>query len=359
MNAIRAIFKKLPAKERVDFYEFLLTLLENGEDVQRSIGSVGETLQKQADSMHLGKGDLVNTARLYKEVEGQLRQGRKLHEALIGRIPDSEVLMLMAGDTGSLSDALEAAAAEAKGTAEMQSAFTKGLLYPGGLALLIVVAMHWIGNNLLPTLTRLKPLEEWAPSEQNLYWATNNVGLWLPLAILVLVGLGALVSFVNATVVGSPRERIHVIPPFNVIRKLTAASYLTTLSSLIKAGEPVHKALERMAASSRSAYLVYYIDQALRNIRAGLASRGVGKALASNLFSPWVMVKLEIYSRGDTKGFAGKMADIADDARQEAMGAITKFSKLISTIMLVLVAGVIGFTVLTMYGITSSLQGGM
>lgn len=358
-QALKAVFRKLAAAERVEFYAFLLTLLENGEDVQRAIGSVGDILETQAAKLKLGGGQLKKSAQLYKDVEQELRRGRKLHEALIGRIPDSEVLMLMAGDTGNLKDALLAASAEAKAAAEMKAAFIKGLLYPGMLAFLVVVAMNWIGSNLLPTLTKLKPLEEWSPAEQNLYWATNNVGVWLPLVIITLIGVSALIAFINASVVGGPREKIHSVPPLNVIRKLTAASYLTTLSSLVKAGEPVHIALERMATSSRSAYMVYYIDQSLRNIRAGLASRGVGKALASNLFSPWVMVKLEIYSRGGTTGFANKMADLASDARGEAMSAIGGFSKLIAIIMLLVVAGVIGFTVITMYGITASLQGGM
>lgn len=359
MEAIKTFFSKIGANERVEFYGFTLTLVKSGQNLQTSMSNIADILERQAGEIMFGKGRLLATAKLYRYVEERLRQGMALHEALDGRVPDSELMMLMAGSRGNLADGLEAAMLDAKASSEMKAAFAKGLMYPLGLAALVVVAMNWIGGNLLPTLIKLKPLNEWTESQQTLYWATNNVGTWLPMVLLAVIALIALIILVNKTVVGGTREKIHSIPPLNVIRKITAATYLTTLSSLVTAGETLKTALERMSASSSSDYLVHYVEQSLNNFRAGLASQGPGKALGSKLFSPWVMVKLEIYSKGGEAEFADKMLAIANDARGEAMETIGKFSKLISTGMLIVAAGVIGFTVLTMYGITGSLQGGM
>lgn len=358
IDKLKAFFSKIPAQDRVEFYGFLSTLLDSGMNLQNACGMVAETLEEQAADKLFGKGQILKSAKLYRYVEEKLRGGQSIHAALAGRVPDSEVMMLMAGDQGNLQDGLNAAAGSAASSSEMRNTFLKGLMYPVGMFLLLVIAMNWIGNNLLPTLTALVDIDQWTPNQQNLYWATQNIGTWLPIVLTVLVSLIVLVSVVNRFVVGEIREKIHAIPPLNVIRQVTAATLLTTLSSLILAGETMRGALDRMANSSSSNYLVFYIEQALNNIRAGLAAKGPGKAIASKLFTPWIVVKLELYSRGDAGAFAEKMADIAKDARTEAMKTITGFSKLLGTIMLFLVGGVIGFTVITMYSITGSMQSG-
>lgn len=358
IDKIRAFFNTIPASDRVEFYGFLSTLLDSGMSLQNACGLVAETLEDQAADKLFGKGQILKTAKLYRYVEERLRGGQAIHTALAGRVPDSEVMMLMAGDQGNLQDGLKAAAASSASSSEMRNTFVKGLLYPVGMFALLIVAMNWIGNNLLPTLTALVDIEKWTPNQQNLYWATQNIGTWLPIVLTIITGIILFVSAVNRFVVGDVREKIHGIPPLNVIRQVTAATFLTTLSSLILSGETMRGALERMAKSSSSAYLVFYIESALNNIRAGLAAKGPGRAIASKLFTAWIVVKLELYSRGDAGAFAEKMADIAKDARVDAMKTITGFSKLLGTIMLFLVGGVIGFTVITMYSITGSMQSG-
>lgn len=358
IDNIKIFLDKVPAADRVEFYSFLSTLLDSGINLQSACGLVAETLEDQAADKLFGKGQILKSAKLYRYVEDHLRSGQALHTALASRVPDSEVMMLMAGDQGSLKDGLEAAGRSAKSSAEMIGTFLKGLMYPVGMFLLLVVAMNWIGNNLLPTLTALVELEKWTPNEQKLYWATQNIGIWLPIVLTIFAAAVGLVAVVNRLVIGDAREKIHAIPPLNVIRQVTSATMLTTLSSLILAGETMRGALDRMSESSNSNYLIHYIEQSLNNIRAGLAARGPGKAIASKLFTPWIIVKLELYSRGNADAFAEKMGEIAQDARADAMKTITGFSKLLGTAMLLLVAGVIGFTVITMYSITGSMQSG-
>lgn len=355
---IKGYFDNIPAKERVDFYGFIKTLLDSGMSLQDACGMVASTLEHQAANRIMGKGNLLRSAKLYRFTEQQLRSGDPLHTALAGRVPESEAMMIMAGSKGSLSDGLAAAERTAKNSAKMKETFFKGLMYPGGMAIAVVVAMNWIGNNLLNTLIALKPLEEWSNSEQNFYWATQNISTWLPITIMTLVAIGFGFATIHRLVVGSKREKIHGIPPLNVIRQTTAVTFLTTLSSLILAGETMRGALQSMESASRSPYTMHYIRLALQNIRIGLAAKGPGKAIASNLFTPWIVVKLELYSRGNADQFSHKMTEIADDAQENAIKTINGFSKLIGTTMLAVAAAIIGFTVITMYSITGSMQAG-
>lgn len=359
MTKLKAFFEKVGAREREDFYGFLARLVDSGFDIMGASGAVADTLERQANTTIFGKGKLLAAAKLYRHVESEQRKGTPLHEALAGKIPDSEVMMLMAGAEGSIINGLNAAKKEAESSAKIKESFIKGLMYPAGVSALVIFAINWLGSNLLPTLTMLKPIEKWSSSEQDLYWITTNVAVWLPFLLIGLAGLIGGIVAINQLVVGSVRERIHSIPPFNVIRKTTAATYLSTLSSLVQAGSTMQGALNQMGNSTKSSYLRHYIDIALNNWRAGLASQGPGKAIGSPLFSPWVMVKLDIYSRGSSEAFAETMGDIANDARDEAVATIGGLSKLINTLIMIIAAGIIGFTIITMYGITGSLQGGI
>ena len=357
MSVVKEWFDKIGANERVEFYDFTITLLDSGRSLLETMGKVARTIEQQADKIVIGKGKLLKQAKLYRFVELGLRDGKPLHTILTGRIPDSEVMMIMAGGQGDLETGLRSAMSDAKGKAAMRKAIIAGLSYPVVLAFLVVGAISWVGTNLMPTLVMLKPVEQWAQSEQNMYWLSHNVGTWFPVAAIVLTLYVVLVNVVNYYVLGDAREKIHGIPPLNIIRKVTAATLLTTLASLLRSGATLRVGLERVQLASKSPYLISYVEQALTNIRLGLSAKGPGRALGSRLFSPDVMVKLEVFGEGKSAQFAGKLEDIAAQARQEAMNTISRVAKITSMLLMFTVAGVIGFTVLMMFSLIGSMGG--
>lgn len=350
--------RNIPAAKREEFYGFLTTLIKSETRLQDATGKVADVLEAQAKETYLSRVSLNSTAKLYRYVERELRKGNALSVSLRGIVPDDEIMMLVAGERGNLVDGLEAATIEANAKSEMANAFKKGLAYPAGLLVFLLVALNWIGSNLLPTLAQLLPVNRWSESQQNLYWLTTNVGAWVPIIVGFLALLGFAVIMLNKTLVGAPREAVQSLPPFNTIRKITGANYLTTLSSLMTAGETLKDALHRMQANTESRYLGYYIDEALRKERTGAAAGGPGAIVGSKLFTPWIMVKLRIYGEGSVKDFAHKMLDIATDARQEAVGSILGSAKLVNILVLVLLGAVIGYTAVTMYSIIGTLQSG-
>lgn len=359
--SIKDIFsgpRTIPAAKRQEFYGFLTTLVRSGGRLQDSSRKVAEILEKQAQQVLVGRFELKSSARLYRHVEREMKKGNPLSVSLRGMVPDGEIMMLVAGERGNLVDGLVAAGIEAKAKAEIKTAFIKGLAYPMGLLAFLFVALNWIGSNLLPTLAVLVPVERWSESQQELYWITTNVPVWAPFFVGVLAVIALVVMAVNKSLVGAPREAIQVIPPFNIIRKMTGANYLTTLSSLMTAGETLKEALRRMQANTQSKYLQHYLSEALGKERTGGGAGGPGAIVGSKLFTPWIMVKLRIYGEGSVKDFANKMLDIAADARNDAIASILGGAKLINLFVLLLLGSVIGYTAITMYSIVGTLQGG-
>ena len=348
---------KIPVDQRVDFYGFMITLLSTSGSLQEASIKVAQVLEEQAEKATVGGGKLKKAAQLYRFISSSLREGKTLHVALSGRIPDSEAMLLLAGERGDLVDGLKAAIGQAKSEAEMRATLIKGLMYPAGLFILVVVAMNWIGNNLFPTLAMLKPIHQWTSGQQSVYWWTSSVGTWIPILLASLIGLGVVITIANRKVLGNARKLLDLLPPFNVIRRITSASLLTTTASLILAGDTTKDALVRIQQGSKSPYLRTSVKRIIGNLRLGEAAKGPGRAMNVPLFTPWVMVKLEIYGQGSITEFAQKMEEIANDARQEAMNSISGLSKLLNLIMLLVVGLVIGATVVTMYSITGSLRG--
>jgi type II secretory pathway component PulF len=359
--SIKDLFKgprKIPANKRQEFYGFLSTLVRSGGRLQDSSEKVAGILEAHANEVLLGRSELKNNAKLYRHVEREMKKGNPLSVSLRGMVPDGEIMMLVAGERGSLVDGLEAAMIEAKSKAEIKTAFVKGLAYPMGLLVFLFLALNWIGSNLLPTLAVLVPVEQWTDSQQKLYWITTNVPLWAPIFVAILVALGLALVALNNYLVGRPREMVQVVPPFNIVRKMTGANYLTTLSSLMTAGETLKDGLRRMRSNTSSKYLQYYLGVALARERSGSGAGGPGAIIGSKLFTPWIMVKLRIYGEGSIKDFADKMLDIAEDARVEAIEAILGGAKLVNLLVLLLLGSVIGYTAITMYSIVGTLQGG-
>jgi|GEM_PF-5480915 len=359
MEMIKQFINKIPAKNRIDIYGFLATLIESGFDIQKATGEVAAALEQQADIVLLEKGSLKKSASIYRHIEAEQRNGRGIQFSLADRVPDSELMMLLAGSEGDIVLGLRAAGKMAKSSAERQAKLIKGIAYPSALLVGVIFALHWIGNNLLATFADMKDVSQWEPMGQRVYWFANNIEIWTPILALILGGIAALSVAVNKKVQGDPREAIHWIPPLNLIRSITGATYLRTLASLILAGSTIQGALLTMRDRTGSEYMRHYLHVSVSNMRAGVARQGPGKAIGSKLFSPWVMVKMDIYSRGTVDKFIEALSEIADDAEAEAMKTIESLARWLNLILLVVAAGAILASLLTMLSISTSLQSGV
>ena len=359
INRVNGDGRKLGAQERIDFYGFLRALVENGKDIQGACGDVARSLERQASETLLGAGQLKRAAQLYRYIEAEQKLGNALHVSLAGRVPDTEVMMLLAGAEGDITKGLKSAQVAARRSNEIKKAIAKAISYPAFLSLGVVAAMDWIGSNLMQTLTLLKPISQWTGMEAAVYWVTTNVATWAPLALVCLLVLVGVSGLIHMKFIGPGREAISGIPPLNIFRRLTATTFLSTLSSLVLAGTTFQNGLTLMRRYTRSEYLRYYLDEAIRRMKSGLASEGAGKAIASKLFTPWIMVKLDIYSRGTTEEFTRHMDEIAEDAQNEAVESLQKLSRALNILCLAVIAGTVMVTVITLFGVIGSIRSGL
>lgn len=348
--------QKLSAAERLDFYSFIGTLVNKGKNLKDACSQIADTLDRQTAQIKVGGGSLKKTSAFYRDVSYQLRQGKRLSDVLDGRVPVGEVLMILSGERGSLEQGLKAAEIEAKAAQQVKDKLITAILYPCFLFLVVLGALSFVGTSLLPVVAQMVDPSKWSSAQQKFYWISQNIEVWLPLLLVILGGASVLVYVVNRKIVGKPREILQVIPPFNVIRHLTAASYLTTVSSLIMAGESLKGALGKIRDNSSSNYLNHYVRNALSRTRTGAVTRGPGAVIGDKIFTPWVMVKLEVFGDGDLESFTERMVLIADEARESALESVGGLSKILNIVMLLTAGITVGFAIVTMYSIIGDVQ---
>lgn len=346
----------MSVQERLNFYSFIRTLVSRGKKLQDACSQVADTLDRQVAMRKFGGGELKKSALLYRDIAYELRQGRRLSTIMESRAPVGEVLMILSGERGDLATGLKAAELEANAAKEVKERLTSAILYPCFLFLMVIGSLKFVGTSLLPVVAQIVDPSEWAESQRNFYWLSQNIGVWLPIFLATLAGIGAAIYITNKKLIGKKREMVQWLPPFNVIRHLTASSYLTTVSSLIFAGESLKGALGSILDNSSSKYLNYYVQNALSRTRTGAVTRGPGAVIGDRIFIPWVMVKLEVFGDGDLESFTERMISIADEARANALDSVGGLSKLLNVTMLITAGVTVGFAIVTMYSILGEIQ---
>src|SRR5690554_2451824 len=246
--------KRISAMRRVGFYDFVISLVEGGQNIQTACAEVRKVFMEQAGDNVMQKLAFKKDIELYGMVSQGLRNGHPLYRVLEGKIPQGEGMMLLAGERGDLVKGLKAARKEALDAKEIRETLIKAIAYPIIIFIGIIALMWWLGNTLLPGFADMVPVEQWAPAQQDMFWYTTNIHVWVPIALIIIGAIIGVITAVNRLVVGTPREALHPIPPFNVIRKLTSASLLSTLANLVMAGEPIKESLERIEKASTQPY---------------------------------------------------------------------------------------------------------
>lgn len=347
---------RIGVSQRIEFYGFLIALLESGKGLQEACEEIDQVVRNKATKYGVFSKLVASKARLYGETALGLRRGKTLAGTLMGRVPDNELMMLVAGGRGNIIEGLRAAHKEAVNVRAMHDTLIKGVMYPSGIFVVLLGMMYWMGQNLFPSFADIVPVDEWGAGAQRLYWMTTHIHVWVPLLMVALIGVGGLLWWVNRNVVGPVRERFHLVPPFNVVRAVTGANLLSTLVNLTVAGEPMKEALERITSNSTSPYLGYYAGVVLDEIRSGRSSAGPGAALQINLFDLWTQIQLEIYGRGSLADFTANIEGIAEQARTKAQKTVGRISMAMNIAMMMTAGGIIISALITIYSITETLR---
>ncbi len=332
--------KRLKSKEAAEFCRSLGTLLSAGVSLVRALSIVaGEETNKPEQT------------KLYEAVLRSVRQGNPMSEAMQEQgeaFPVLLIYMVRSAEAGGNMDRVILRMADHyEKEARLRSKVTSSMVYPCILAVLIVIVVLIIFTFVIPQFKSLFERMESLPLSTRIVMGFSD-GLkeyWLQF-LAGLLFFGVVFSFIR----NRPGFRfwwdkckVH-LPVFGrLLKSIYTARFGRTLSSLYSSGLPVMTALQVSRSTIGNSYIESQFDKVISLVRAGGAlSEGLDHV---DGFNRKLAASIRV---GEETGSLDRMLDsIADTLDYEAEQAMNRMVTFIEPVMIVVMAVVIGFVIIS------------
>ena len=248
--------------------------------------------------------------------------------------------------SGALDEALTELARFVRERQTLQSRLTSALIYPCILLVLGIAVVLFLMSTVIPQLLTVlvasgKPL----PASTMLLKHGSDLLLgWWPVLLLVAVGLAAVATGVLRTQRGlllwhRALLRMPLIGP--LLGKTLVAQFAQMTAMLLRSGIPFVEAIETVTQSTRNRVL----REELAAIRAAVeAGQDVAPTLeGSRVFPP--LVRHLVAVGQETGELPAMLAQLESGYATEVRLAVGRFSAALEPLLIVILAGLIGFVV--------------
>ena len=331
----------ISTKDLMTITQQLSTLVDSGLTLDDGLS----TLVKLAENEKIRS--------ILSDIRKQVHAGSSFADALAEH-PDVfsklYVNMVRAGEAGGLvGEALDRLATFLEKSVELRSSIRTAMAYPSMLFVLGGSAVIVLIKYVVPQFSKL----------------FEDMGAALPLPTQILLGISTLVNdywlaLLLGTVAGVVAFRLYIksdkgrlwwdgfllkLPLFGpLIRKIEVSRFSLTMATLLKSGVPVLQAMEIV----QSILINRVISDAVGNIRQALKR---GKGLSGPLQEAGVFppMAVQMITVGETSGTLDNMLNkVSHTYDKEVAQAIKQLISLIEPFMILLMAVIIGFIVISM-----------
>lgn len=294
------------------------------------------------------------------EVRDRVREGALLSEALTaqGSFPPVYVTAITAGErSGSLTGVLEQYISFLRVSTSFQTRLLSALIYPAVLMVAVISIMSFLVTYAMPRYASLyKELDIPLPTPTRILLA-----LAIPLRTYFLIfvaaaAIGAVVIFIwtrsdrGALAIDRLKPRLPLVGDIWV--KAYLAQFARTLSTLLGGGTPLVPALHTAAAAIGSALLSTSVEHAADRVKEG---QSLHASLAETRLMP--DLALEMIEVGEASGaLASMLTSVAEFYEEEVNTRLQRALTWIPIVILVVMAVVIGFILISLYLPMFSLQ---
>lgn len=330
---------RVPSKDVVIFTRQLSTMLNAGLPLAQSLATVQEQTANKA----------LKT--ITADVIGNINGGSALSDAL-SKYPkvfnNVYIALVRAGETsGTLDQSLARLADQQEHDADQLSKIRGAMIYPAIVLFVIIAVVIFMLVTLIPQVSSLyEDLSKELPVTTAILMAI--VSFFANFWFLLVAGIGGLVFVVRRWLSTKSGRRTWDLfklnmPLFNsLFRKLYMSRFSRTAEVLLRSGVSMMETLKIAADAVNNVEVREEILQAVGKVKNGKA---LSDALSNQDYVlPFVPQMIRI---GETSGSIDEMlSKVADYYDKEVDNSIAAISTLIEPILMVAMAGMIGFIVL-------------
>jgi len=341
---------RLFTSDRLSVYRKLKSLIHNRFSLMDALERMYQIASKD------GKSPNDTLALALSAWMASVRNGDSLSVAMRGWAPYTEILMLSVGDITNLELALDNTIKVVEGIRKMKEPVVEAVTYPIFLLVMVFLLIWCVGKFLVPPMVDAVPGLKWKGLAKSLvdlsyFVADHPYWLFLPLPITSFF-----IVWTFPRWKGLWRAKFDKFPPWSIYRIFVGVGWLLSLSSLIKAGTPVSRALRLLRADS-SRYLLYRIDRTLVFVNNG---DNLGDALfRTRLDFPddEIVGDLRIYAELDN--FPEALEQLANDWLENAVHVIEQKSAWLNNFAILAIAATVAWAVAGTFAMQDQMVSGM
>jgi general secretion pathway protein F len=338
---VPGFFNRVSPKELMSLTHQLATLIDSGLTLDTSLGN----LVKLAD----GEKAREVLADIHKRVHAGSAFADALaeHPKVFGRL---YINMVRSGEgSGMLTETLFRLATYLEKAEDLKGNIIRAMIYPQILVFVGGAAIIFLFTFVIPRFSGLfdemgdaLPL----PTKIMLGMSSMFTNYWWIMLIILIAGIVGFIQYLK-----TPIGRLHwdglvlKMPLFGeLVQKLEVSRFSLTMASLLKSGVPVLQALIIVKTVLSNKVIVLAMDELEQGLKSG---KGLSGPLQKSGIFPQMAVHM--ITVGEASGSLDKMlAKVSDSYEKEVERTIKHMVSLIEPIMILLMALLIGFIVISM-----------
>ena len=348
--------RKLKLQELATFTQQLANLLQAGMPLTVALNSMAHLQSKGISS------------EVSKQLKQEVMEGKSLSDAMARQpliFSDLYVNMVKAGEqSGALVDVLRRMADHFERFALVQQKFTSALIYPAFVSVVGIAIVIFFMTYMLPKfMTLFGNMQVQLPMMTQVLIKISGVftSYWWLMAMFVVAAYIVFKRF-QATDAGKRKidEWKMSVPVFGKVMKLNLyGQFARTLSTLLENGVPVLTALKitEQVLPNR------VIKEAIAKTRDAVTDgKTLAQPLAQSKIFPQLMVDL-VKIGEETGDVPAALKNVADTYENELNIALRVMTNMIEPVLIVVMAGGVGFLLLSvlsaMFSLISNVGGSM
>lgn len=299
---------------------------------------------------------------ILEDVRQRVRAGALLSEAMAaqGSFPPVYITVIAAGErSGNLTGVLEQYISYLRVSTGFRSRLITSLIYPMVLVLVALIIVTYLATFALPQFAALyQQLNVPLPASTRLLLdiAVPLRSYFVVLAIALLVTVAGLFLWTRSDKGAMAIDRLKPRLPGlgDIWIKAQIAQFVRTLSTLLGGGTPLVPALRTSASAIGSRLVASSVEHAADRVKEG---QSLHVSLAETQLIPGLA--LEMIEVGEASGaLAAMLTSVAEFYEEEVDTRLQRTLTWIPIVILVVMAVVIGFVVISLYLPLFSLQAG-
>lgn len=333
-------------KERLRFYEKMRQLMINGVNLDMALQQVQKIAARK-------KGSILPV--LYNRWRHNISNGMNFGQCLAPYVPSAEAVLLETGaNSGRLVTAIENAIESIEQQGKVKKAIIGAAAYPAVLFAMLIAAMLMSAHKVIPTFEEIIPTEEWQGIAYGVAVASQFIRDHGGLIGIVFAGLVFLIFYSMPRWTGPMRVSFDKFVPWSLYRILQGSAFLLSVSSMMGAGVKIDEVSLGKISRQSDPYLRERINGIKRYITSG---ENLGDALyhcGYQFPDEDIIADLQIYA--NLRGFDQNLIKITQTWVDGLVERVTISMKIVNTVILMLIAVVIGCLILSFYSVFQQIQ---